>query len=642
MSISKSISEYFVKCKQNNWLVRAPQIKFTPLPNSSFTQKPVLEIPKSQIKKQNDSKLLEENNHLVGKGSNFERKSIQTQIKTLGIPNLKRVLSNQKQSYPEEEARFISHIENSRNNTRESSIHDQNNEENVKKIIETLIEITPKPEDATSVSPIALNDRENRKARTLRRHVYTEIPPLPDFDTDAGKFEDYIYTLTHSTFHYKNSSKFNGVISKILMNLFHPLNSNTSSLRSLDSYNSVLHYYSMKWNIATCRELMLQMKLEGISPNTTTYNLLLRNLLVLQHIQHMSNPYVIALNFLTQMKGREIKADVVTWNIIFGLLRDDFSKAVLLNNRSLLNIPLDNHSINTILKYLVEIKDVDSTSLLKLIHSYDFEIDRKLLCIIVKRLVKDEHYDSAFQIIELVKNDFDISSEPMNLLLTHYSNIGRIDIVISIMNTFKQKYDVKPDANTYNLVMKTFARSAKWNGHYKVWRVMYKQMLEDLDGIIAGDYWIKKVRAYYKFERKREVNLSIPLSTYENHLKELKNQLIIDDAIPINLANETESQKSYIKTAVKFGYGFKKKCKEISETNNNSIAKLKTLKTKNNSEEENLSIDIAIGKKRSKNYRKKINVLSIQKAMVKRIPYAKDPYGSLDKELRERNIIKTE
>jgi ATPase expression protein 3 len=625
MSFSRSLAEYFIKCKQNNWLIRSPQHKFVPLPRSKINElniEPKSIPPTLPYSKQNHSKLLQDNYDLVGKGSRLERKSVQLQIKTLGYPNLDRVQNIDRGPYPEAQGKHLSYLESVRNDSPESLIHEQNNEEIVRMIIETLVEITPVPQSDSTLSTISLNDTETKRTKSFKRHVYSEIPPLPDFEDDPSKFQEYVYILTHSTFHYKNSSKFNGVISKLLKNLFHPLNANTSKLRDLGSYNAVIHFYSLKWNIATCRELLLQMKLEGITPNATTYNTMLNNLIKLQHIQHISNPYIICSKLLTQMKSRGVKADVVTWNSIFKLLRDDQSKAVLLKNRTLLNIPLDSHSITTILGYLAEIKELGSYSLLRLIHSYDFAIDRKLLCVIVKRLVQEGHFDAVFKLLDSVKGDQKVSSEPMNLLLVHFSNIGRVDLVIATINTFKEKYDVKPDANTYNLVMKSIARSGEWKQRYKVWRVMYKQMQEDLDNIITGEYWIRQLRAYYKFNRNLDVKLNVALTDSEVNLKELKNQLKFEGTVPLFIDQNQPEHQAYASIAKKFGsktFRFKKQNETHIESDANDLKESQ--------------------RRKRKNYKKKISLLSIQKAMVKRIPYAQDSYTALDSELRERGII---
>ncbi|CAM9018617.1 unnamed protein product [Wickerhamomyces anomalus] len=569
MSLLKTFRDYVRICKDKNLLIhpRGQNTNFLPIALvNEVSHQLQLSEPKP---KQNDAQLVNDYHEKIGKGSMFERKSVESYLKPLGSTYLKRANIEADEFFQKQEAQER-HIFNKNLKSLENSSTVMFNleQENIRLILEKLVAVTPAPPDPTTAAPkISLNDESKRYKKKPPSHVYTEIPPVPDF-YDVSVFEEYIYLLTHSTFHHKKSSKFNGIIPKILKNLFHPLNSNTISLRTVNSYNDVIFYFSKKWNIATCRELLVQMKIENVKPNATTFNLMLKNLLTHQTIRHVADPYKISLQYLTEMKKYGIEADLVTWNIMFNLLKDDI-------------------------------------------------IDVSLLNVVIKKLIQEQQIYSAWKVIDHSKKEFSFNPnvDQMNLLLVPFSNTGRVDLVVATMNTFKKRYKVKPNYDTYNLVMKSVSRARHWDGKLSVLRILYHKMMLDLKQNVAGEYWIRRTRARLKFIYQKDVELKPDLTTEEAQLKSDMELLRWGlDSDVIDLSKKIPDQFEEITAKL----GFSKEQRDA------------------------LFIDDLDRKKiKMKKYKNRIGFLSIQKSLVDRIPYAEDSYAALKKEMNKRRLIET-
>ena len=618
MSLLKTFRDYVRICKDKNLLIhpRGQNTNFLPIALvNEVSHQLQLSEPKP---KQNDAQLVNDYHEKIGKGSMFERKSVESYLKPLGSTYLKRANIEADEFFQKQEAQER-HIFNKNLKSLENSSTVMFNleQENIRLILEKLVAVTPAPPDPTTAAPkISLNDESKRYKKKPPSHVYTEIPPVPEF-YDVSVFEEYIYLLTHSTFHHKKSSKFNGIIPKILKNLFHPLNSNTISLRTVNSYNDVIFYFSKKWNIATCRELLVQMKIENVKPNATTFNLMLKNLLTHQTIRHVADPYKIALQYLTEMKKYGIEADLVTWNIMFNLLKDDISKKLLIENRKLLCLPADPFFLKAVFTHISHQTGTTSSELLKMVQEFDVSVDVSLLNVVIKKLIQEQQIYSAWKVIDHSKKEFSFNPnvDQMNLLLVPFSNTGRVDLVVATMNTFKKRYKVKPNYDTYNLVMKSVSRARHWDGKLSVLRILYHKMMLDLKQNVAGEYWIRRTRARLKFIYQKDVELKPDLSTEESQLK-LDMDLLrwgLDSDV-IDLSKKVPDQFEEITAKL----GFSKEQRDA------------------------LFIDDLDRKKiKMKKYKHRIGVLSIQKSLVDRIPYAEDSYAALKKEMNKRRLIET-
>jgi ATPase expression protein 3 len=611
MSLLNTLKEYMMLCKEHNMVLRrssrvpCKQYAAASLaPTTEIAAKaPIDEITRIDLWNQ------------VGLGSAFHKNYVKETLKPLAYPPLRRGQEPRQKDYPTNEAKKRYLLEKSLENTRfQSTIMHELNRKTISQIIETLVEITPKADSLSEMSPIQQSDP--RLSYRAPKHIYTEVPTLPDFREHPEKFDEYIYQLTHSTFHYKQSSKFNGIIPKILRNLFHPLNLNTLPIRSAQSFNHVIFYFVNKWDIATCRELLVQMKSEGKIPTTTTYNIMLKALTTLQKIQHISDPYNVALKHLTQMKRYSLNADLVTWNIMFALLKDDLSKEIILLKRAELKIPIDDRFMYTLVKYMSNKNGMTAKKMLIFMKELGIPLEGRVVNVVSGMLIQERQFTSALKIIEYAHDkgsSYHANREVLNMFMNVFAQLKRVDLCVGMMNTFQNKFHVKPDYDTYDILFEAMARSGFWNEKYEILRVLYHRMLDDI-GVISGDYWLKRLRSRLKFIHDIPVKLSPNLTVKELKLKHMMDDYHFDDKIPrwINSAVNPEMRKA----AIKMGYYASREAVTKRES--------PVLDEK---------------KQKVKDYRDGLSKMSIKRSMEKRLPYAKDPYAALKDELHERQII---
>lgn len=605
MSLLRTLREYVHTCKDQSLVIRRSSLpaakQFSPALPTAPREPSSVDLPVSA-----------EQWELIGKGSSFHQRQVKESLKPLAYPSLRRSQTHRPRIYPEADAKSRYIIERSLQNKKfESSIMDELNRQTITQIIEALADVTPRGETGDEPSPI--RHKDTQLDIKTPSHMYTEVPQLPDLKSHPEEFETYVHQLTHSTFHHKQSSKFNGIIPKILRNLFHPLNSNTLHIRTTHSFNNAIFFFVNKWDVATCRELLVQMKSEGKLPTTTTYNILLKALLTLQNIQHTSDPYKVALKHLKQMKVYRLQADVVTWNVMFGLLKDDFSKQMLLRKRTELKIPMDGRFMYMIAKEFSLKDGMNAKNLLTLVKELEFPLEGRLVNLVSGMLIKERQFSGALKLVEYAhkgKANYRANRKVLNMFLNVFAELKRVDLCVGIVNTFKTRFNVAPDYDSYDLLFESLARSGFWKEKYMVVRVLYRQMVNEL-GVIAGDYWLKRLRSRLKFIHDVEVELSSPLNEKELELQELMRSYVFDQRVPRWL-NDPQLRKA----GIKMGYY----ASRASESKRETPA-------------------LTARKQTAQDYRERIDNISVHKAMAKRLPYARDPYAALKDELYSRNII---
>ncbi|CCH41766.1 ATPase expression protein 3 [Wickerhamomyces ciferrii] len=629
MSLVKTFRDFLVRCREKSLIVPKSGSDLNYFPNHLINE--IKELPTTQHKEalpppfylqegfSNEASMVKAYYSAVGKGSMFERRMVEDHLRALGPTSLRRSNIENSKDFDKEAAESQIYGQKLKMLADDPESQFNLNQALIRQILETLVIITPKAKNPNQISPIKLDDPVT-KTRKIQSNSYTEIPPMPEFGDDVKLFENYIFTLTHCTFHYKKSSKFNGIIPKLLKNLFHPLNSSTIPLRTTQSYNDAIHFFAKKWNISTCNELLVQMELENVSQNTTTFNILLKTLLTSKHIRHSVNPYEVAVMKLKEMQKKGIDADVVTWNIIYNLLEDEISKKLLLENRTMSMVPMDQFLIKAILNDLALKNGINGRNIIEIIESFQLPIDEHLINITLKSFTQENQFLPAWLIVEYCDKESGLNPgvPHLNMFLAPISEMGRIDLMVATLNTFKKRFKVRPNFDSYNLIMKCISRSLEWDGKSSVLRIFYHQMMGRLKNCQAGEYWIRRIRAREKMIYDRDVKLSTPLTTKE-----------------IELSNEMQILRWNFDVKIKdFESRLPQKFPEL-------VAKLgyKVLKHDNLHESKNID-NIEHRKELAKKYKGGISNIAIMKSMAKRVPYAINSYKALQNELQERKILK--
>ncbi|KAL3240501.1 Aep3p [Nakaseomyces bracarensis] len=567
-------------------------------------------VPKIKDK----NRYVRQNLHLVGKNSCFERKHVKQFLEPLEGYKLKRQQINT--DYNTGLLRGVEKSGTQLNLSRSLMV----------KILPLLISCTPKESGGYSTLEVM--------KRKFPRYYTKEIPPIPDFNGDSKEFENYIALLTHTEFFHLNSSKSNGLVPKILRVLMHPGNLNTIELRTSQCYNDMIYFFSKKYDFATCREILAQMKVEGCQPNTSTYNLLLMNMvknLNMKKVKPIDNELLF---YLKDMKKNTIEADLVTWNICYNFMQDNLSKDLYLEKMFEYGVPLTADLIHIIVKNSLEpgIKSTISSILDILGTNADRLINLKFVNYLIKSLLFQNEIDVAWKVFKYFelkqmdlgsKSNFLINVDTLNIFLRKFAEQGRLDLSLLTYHYCTKKllgvHKIRPDRNTFEMLLKCIIR----NGYTKNLPGLaeYVYLLSNRYGIKIknNNYWSVKIQSIIKFQYR------------EFQFKErIKNDFQRLD----NFSWGSDELKEFTLKVWKQGSkNTRWVCRFIGcmPTTVPSCSKPVVIYD----HDESLQIKKA-------QYRRRVKSIAVMNAMASRVPYAKDWHGSFKKEVMKRKVLISE
>lgn len=566
----------------------------------------------------NFNQLIKDNAHLIGKGSQYQRKVVKHYLSPLIGHKLRR------QDIHNDYNKQLSHTDHiitptDRKREAFSSM------ELAVDILPLLIKSTKKPVTKPA------------KRRLFKPYYTKEVPPIPDFKGDMKLFEDYIALLTHTKFLYKNSSSSNGIIPKILRVLIHPSNLNTIDLRSVQCYNDILYFYSKKYDFATCRELFAQMKVEGCKPNTTTYNILLLNLVKKVHMRKIRSIKNELLFYLRNMQKNGIFCDTVTWNTCYNFLNDEMSRDLYIEKLIDCGVPLTSElvysvvrnsskaHISTKTKYILDMFGEDGESFVNL----------KFVNLLISDLVLDHNVERAWSVLRYFElkqlkfvnqPKFLINSETMNTFLRYFAEQGRIDLCFLTYNYFVKDLvgpnKIRPNVNTFDMLMKSLVK----NGYTETLPTVFEVIcaLSERYGIkIRNDgYWSLKCKAIIKFQYKS--------SSCEKNKTELLNKL-----------NNFSWGKQLPLFTTKVWKNGNSEVRKICRMLGSIPIPLRKSRKLGDKETVDRSQNRSVSEKK-KAYRNRIKYIAIGNAMASRIPYANNWHQSFKDEVTKRGLLASE
>lgn len=544
---------------------------------------------------------IRENLPLVGKGSNHSKKIVKEYLSPLQGHSISRhnILNN----YDETKA--------SRTHSRiEAAEKSPNSQETLFTSFRLFTGDMLAALIACSPSKVEVNSQN--MMRNYLKYSTDEVPRIPDFQENPKLFEDYIGLLTHTKFLYKNSSSTNGIVPKILRNLMHPANIKNLHLKTTKCYNDMIYYFSEKFDFATCRELFVQMKVENVPPNTITYNLLLRSVLKNSHIRKNKFVDEEVLYYLRSMKFRGVGADSVTWTTCYNFLKDDISRLLFLEQMHEHSVPLTRDLVYTVLRN----GDYNSNECLRFLTNNRIALDGKIFKLCVSRLLQENRIDVAWVFLEYtLKNsdrDFKLGADILNEFLRVFAAKGRIDLCLITFNTCVQDRGIKPDVHSLDMLFKALVK----NGYHKNFCVILK-FLEGLKRSYGfgnrTNYWLIKAHSMANFNIERQWRRVTP--------EQLQKARFWVNILRWGVDTTTFSTKVWSS----HGTQFRKALRFIGCI---------PLAYRHQSQQDTTQCTI-----RKSEYRRRIRHIALQNALLKRIPYAKDWYGTLRKELKDRGVV---
>ncbi|CEP63555.1 Aep3p LALA0_S08e05270g [Lachancea lanzarotensis] len=534
---------------------------------------------------------------MVGRGSFFERQTAQEFLKPYAAHQFARHTVEPSYDVDYAKANYTA-LKKLKTSKKSEMLLFNASKGYVEEMIPLLVLLTPREATMSTAK------------RRFRSEVFTEIPPIPDFAKQPKTFGTYIATLTHSRFYYKKSTMLNGVIPKILRNLIHPSNFKTIELRNVDVFNDVIFFFSERSDYATCRELFAQMKLENVTPNTKTLNLMLRNVLKKSHIRSVKNPLSEALYYLRQMQHHDIQADAVTWTTCYNLLMESLSRGVFLEKLLERGVPITPPLVLAILRS----EDLNSSQLLRFLTSNYVPLDTKLFNFCLKTLLIEKKYDTAWAFVDHAHKNaaFKLNHECLNVFLRHFAEKGRLDLALLTFNSAITTYGITTNLHSFDMLAKALSRNGYTRNFPLVLEHLRKSKRAYTDEVQVFSYWLSKAQAISKFNIQRQVTDG----DLERTRAILQNARWDSKGMRWDCWNDcSPSLRKVFRFLGCVPQDIKAKPKKARFTTGQ------------------------VSSEKKHKYKSRVRMLAVRHAMLKRVPYAEDRYAALKKELQERRII---
>ncbi|KAK6465174.1 hypothetical protein DFJ63DRAFT_332607 [Scheffersomyces coipomensis] len=464
--------------------------------------------------------------------SKFQTKVFQDFLGPLDMPNLK-IYSDELPEFDEASAKRNWKSKNTSRpiNLLNNFLQDRGNFD---KMMDLLVRITPyhlknvNLDNDLVVSNILREQEQLRINFQFPKNIFTEVPPIPSPLTKES-FEEYIYLLTHSTFHYRNSSSLTtGIIPDILLYTHKLSNEEFKPFRSAQTYNYLIKYFGYDKNQSSfARQLLLVMNKDDCKPNIGTINNLLKVCQIHSHIRSTGNTYSIVLKYLRLCTKLDIHINLSTFTRVYDCINNIFLKEIFINKIQAINLPIQKNLLVRILDdFSLTIKE--TSELIYFIENdlryTNWREDSKILnkviyhqALIMRNLNELRVYfeDSTYQIDEytiksileaIKKNKFLEDNDRIWLMLKVYVNLSEklqfpaMDNVIrvyqflieqviqwddSYIKTTSQLIRFILNDATESMRLPTECINSNIPENYKIMKRIFKGKLEDVESKIA-------------------------------------------------------------------------------------------------------------------------------------------------------------
>ncbi|ODV96407.1 hypothetical protein PACTADRAFT_2700 [Pachysolen tannophilus NRRL Y-2460] len=373
----------------------------------------------------------------------------------------------------------------------------------VDQILSKLILLTP-PYPDYSISDF-------KKILHPRRMSILEIPPIPKI-LNHDSFHKYIDDLTSFYYYKKRSSSKNGLISRILVQLFHPHNKIIKNFRTISSYNNVIKFFCDFNDIDYSRNLFKQMEeIDQINPNTSTFNILINQLN--NSLKHNTNPLITTLRYLKMMETKKIPVDLCTWHIIYKIFKDDTSKSLLLDKYSYdLNLPVTNYLTHYVIEDLSQ--NLTAEEIITYIKDNNISCyDINTINTIALKFLKENKFKQAWFYL---KDEYDYASQhdikgrkpslsTLNCFLEYFCQREMIVKALSVYNGMKTFYQVTPNLHTFNLLIATSVKMGFHDNWRTILRIINNEMITKNQSIVnKSSYWLTRARSRALVDHKND------------------------------------------------------------------------------------------------------------------------------------------
>ena len=593
------------------------------------------------IERADTVRLLKENESLIGKGSKFHRRIVQDMLSPFRETHpFRRLEINDNSSYDVKKAQTMYKLKT--DIQKNPTFRKTEDEFFLREVLPLLEKLTP-PTAPPPLHPhkyhyplriknsIHERDRKPFDSYIYPRDTHSEIPPIPNLQNDPTPTETLIkYTglLTHTKFHFKNSSSRVGIIPLLLRTLTHPKNESVRPYLSTEVFDNLLWYFGSlhTHDMAAVRETLSFMKISGCSPSTRSYNFVIRALLTrfgMRATQSVSKKLVY---YLGEMFENKVYADEMTWNLVWMFLKSESARVFMWRRMGEFGFKLDLYNLVSRMEF--EPDGIDS--IVETILLQREQISKGTLKIIIRKLLEREQFNTAWVLMKrFIASGRPIDYTVMDVFLATFASRGRLDLTLLVFNTLVNDYNVKPGISSFNLLFKSLV----WNGYFKNFPVVYeylKTLKVDFGLGYKDSYWKLKAESIAKFNCTKIATVD-EISWFRLRMTSFK--FARDDELSLTTMDRRKVSHERIKMLRYLN------CVPYRRRN---LARPKGSEAAENGGKEKKPQYIVTSdeiKEEKRKFRSRIKRIAIQNATVKRIPYARDWFGALNDELESRGII---
>ncbi len=335
---------------------------------------------------------------------------------------------------------------------------------------------------------------------SLPNYTFTDIPPIPQEWKSIKQFEHYIYQLTHTTYMNKAASSIHGKVPHLLRSLFSLENSETAPFRSTQSYNSAIYFFQRKGkDIASAREFFQQIRKDGLTPNTVSYNTMLLSLRLYSSSLHSRQPLEIVLHFLSLMKRHNVKADLYTWTLIFGILPGKYAQAILIKVMEYNEIPI----LPALITLLIteEKKHLPATKLMSIAETQFGEmLSIGTVNEVTDAILEEKRYLEAWKfVLRVAKKDKKLYPKTSTLFMFAkvFAKIERPDLILGCYWYLNEHYGVRLNVRIYHQLIKAAVKTGFHRNWRTVIRMLYAKLMQDTNNTSIYPpilYWLERAR----------------------------------------------------------------------------------------------------------------------------------------------------
>lgn len=348
------------------------------------------------------------------------------------------------------------------------------------------------------------------------------------------QFQEYIYKLCHTTYHYKNSSSLNGIIPDILL-LTHNLNNESyKHLRSVHTYNYLIRYFGYKKNQSTfARELLLVMTRDGHKPNIDTINNLLKTCQIHSHIRSNTNTYQSIIKYLKLTRLFQVDLNLTTFTRIYDCIGNIFLRETFLNKIQSIELPIPRSLLLRI------IDDFSSTT----------KDTNELVEFIEKDLARPDWFTESALASKVVYHrglQVQNADDLVNLYTFITSKISKIDnhILKSLFESLNK--NDKLQHKFYSMMVVYLKHDVDINGNIKLYQYLIKQFFEEFESLSIDQYSFILRGLFHEITTK--LNLPLEITKYDNNKYSVgENFAIIRRILDQNHLIKFEAIANYLK-----------------------------------------------------------------------------------------------